>query len=229
MGVVYLIRHGQASLRSSNYDQLSEKGELQARITGKSFRNRIEDIDRIELGSLQRHAQTLEHFTSKFRTTANKIVVPDWNEYNHKDIIQQYNPRYSSRMYLTFDIIKKMNPKRDFLLMMNKSMDRWMSGKYDDEYVESWKVFKNRCVNALHNLLESLMDEEVALVFTSGGVKSAIVQHLMNLPDNYFMELNTKFVNCGVTKIVQTKNGTFVSTFNDYAHLEKNRANITYI
>lgn len=229
MSVIYLVRHGQASLRSSNYDQLSEKGELQARILGKSFRNRVDDIDKIEFGTLQRHAQTLEHFSQKFRNSAIRESNADWNEYNHTDIIQQFNPRYSSRMYLTFDIIKKLNPKRDFLNMMHQAMNRWMSGAYDDEYIESWKTFKTRCIDALNKLKNSLSEDEIAVVFTSGGVKSAIVQELMNLPDEYFMQFNTKFVNCGVTKIVNSTNNTFVSTINDYSHLERNRDHITYI
>jgi broad specificity phosphatase PhoE len=229
MSVVYLVRHGQASLRSSNYDQLSEKGILQAQMLGKSFRTRVEEIERFESGSLQRHAQTMAAFKEKYRTIASVSVHDGWNEYDHKDIIKQYNSKYDSRLYFTFDIVRKLNPKREFLNIFNAAVNRWMSGEFDAEYKESWTAFQTRTNKALHDLLAKLNEEEVAIVFTSGGVKSAIIQRLMDLTDDHFMRFNTQLVNSGVTKIISTKNRTFVSTINDYSHLELKRDFITYI
>jgi broad specificity phosphatase PhoE len=202
---------------------------LQAQLLGKSFRTRIDDFEKIEVGSLQRHAQTLAEFKHKFRTTATTSVNELWNEYDHQDIIKQFNPRYNSRLYLTLDIVRKFNPKRDFLNMFNAAVNRWMSGKFDSEYKESWTAFQTRTNKALHDLLATLNEDETAIVFTSGGVKSAIIQRLMDLTDDHFMRFNTQLVNSGVTKIVSTKNRTFVSTINDYSHLEKQRDFVTYI
>lgn len=229
MSVIYLIRHGQASIGSSNYDQLSEKGRLQAEILGKSFRSRIDDINILQRGELQRHKQTQAHFESKFRNSANASVHSCWNEYDHVEIIQKFNPAYRRRWYMIADMARKFNPKRDFILMFDKAINRWMSGEYDEEYTESWQDFQNRCNKGLHDLIDELDEDGVAMVFTSGGVISAITQRLLNLPDDYFMRFNKKTVNCSVTKVIYSKHDTFISTLNDYAHFEKERDMITYI
>ncbi len=229
MSVIYLVRHGQASIASSNYDNLSERGKEQSEILGRAFRNRVTDINVVHLGELQRHAQTFEHFKKKFRITANEHKSSLWNEYDHVEIIHRFKPSYKRRWWMIADITRKMNPKRDFLLMFDKAMDRWMSGEFDDEYTESWSKFQNRCNKGLNNVIESLGDDGIATVFTSGGVISAITQRLLNLPDEYFMRFNKKFVNCSVTKVVSTNNETFISTLNDYSHFEKRKDYITYI
>ncbi|MEZ5002679.1 MAG: histidine phosphatase family protein [Chitinophagales bacterium] len=229
MSVIYLVRHGQASIGSSNYDNLSERGKEQAEILGRSFRKRVAAINEIQVGNLTRHSQTLEFFRSKYRTTANVSHHDCWNEYDHVEIIQRFKPSYKRRWYMIADMTRKLNPKRDFMLMFEQAMQRWMSGEYDDDYTETWRDFQNKCNDGLNQLIEKVGEDGTAIVFTSGGIISAITQRQLNLPDEYFMQFNKRFVNCGVTKIISTKNGSFVSTINDYSHFELDRKLITYI
>ncbi len=58
MGQIYLVRHGQASFGSANYDQLSALGGEQARLLGEWFANCGQRFDRLVTGDLQRHRQT---------------------------------------------------------------------------------------------------------------------------------------------------------------------------
>ena len=39
MTTIYLVRHGQASFGKSNYDELSENGEAQAKLLGQYFKH----------------------------------------------------------------------------------------------------------------------------------------------------------------------------------------------
>ena len=229
MSVIYLVRHGQASIGSSNYDNLSDKGKEQAEILGRSFRDRVQGINEIQSGTLQRHTQTLAYFKSKFRTTASISTNECWNEYDHIEIIERFKPAYKRRWYMIADMTRKLNPKRDFMLMFEQAMQRWMSGEYDNDYTETWSQFQNKCNDGLNQLIEKVGEEETAVVFTSGGIISAITQRQLQLSDDYFMQFNKRFVNCGVTKIISTKNGTFLSTINDYSHFEKTRDFVTYI
>ncbi len=229
MSVIYLIRHGQASMGRSNYDNLSDKGLRQSEILAKSFRRRVEEINIIQMGHLQRHKQTYEGFKSKFRTDANVSTHKGWNEYDHVEIIEAFNPRYKRKWYMVADMVRKFNPKREFIKMFDKSMARWMSGEYDDDYTESWSHFRNRCNKSMHELFNELGENKTGMVFTSGGVISAVTQNLLDLSDDYFMRFNKKIVNCSVTKVVKGKEDTFLSTLNDYNHFEHDRELITYI
>jgi broad specificity phosphatase PhoE len=60
MSEVYFVRHGQASFGSDNYDQLSEKGHLQARLLGEYFASQQMQFDHILTGDMVRHRETAE-------------------------------------------------------------------------------------------------------------------------------------------------------------------------
>ena len=58
MAQFYLVRHGQASFGSDNYDQLSPLGHQQARWLGEYFAERDMQFDGLITGDLVRHQET---------------------------------------------------------------------------------------------------------------------------------------------------------------------------
>ena len=90
MASIYLIRHGQASFGQQNYDDLSDTGVQQAKVLGRSLQNRVDQFDRVYLGTMQRHAQTAEHcFAQNENATDTQSwnKHSGWNEYDHQDIL----------------------------------------------------------------------------------------------------------------------------------------------
>src|SRR6218665_2955945 len=59
MGILYLGRHGQASLGAADYDQLSPRGQAQALRLGEYWRAQGQTFDAVITGTLRRHRQTL--------------------------------------------------------------------------------------------------------------------------------------------------------------------------
>ncbi|HAD08992.1 MAG TPA: histidine phosphatase, partial [Porticoccaceae bacterium] len=59
MSEIYFVRHGQASLGAKNYDKLSDLGWQQARWLGEHFRDQDLNFDRIVVGDMRRHRETL--------------------------------------------------------------------------------------------------------------------------------------------------------------------------
>ena len=58
MAQFYLVRHGQASFGTDNYDRLSELGHQQARWLGEYFAERDMGFDALVSGDLVRHRET---------------------------------------------------------------------------------------------------------------------------------------------------------------------------
>ena len=58
MAAIYLVRHGQASFGSANYDQLSELGTRQADATGEYFARCGITLDAAYSGDLSRQRET---------------------------------------------------------------------------------------------------------------------------------------------------------------------------
>ena len=73
MGVIYLIRHGQASFASSNYDKLSSIGMEQGRILGLALKARGVKPDVLVCGGMQRHRETAEQCLQGLG------VTPSWD------------------------------------------------------------------------------------------------------------------------------------------------------
>ena len=75
MSVIYLIRHGQASFGTDNYDQLSAVGREQSTLLGNYFAALGEPIDRIYTGTLSRQRETAQLIAAALGPAAPPLSV----------------------------------------------------------------------------------------------------------------------------------------------------------
>lgn len=232
MTAIYLIRHGQASFGQQNYDMLSDLGHQQARQLGNSLGARLGRFDKLFLGSMLRHKQTLQNCLTGMSLTHdehNWQVDANWNEYDHNDIIAQMGPEFVDAPAVKNWLLTQQNPKVAFEKLFNDAMDRWMSGQHCRDYVESWGVYQNRVKLALQTVIESAKGAKKVAVFTSGGPISVVSQYLLGVAATNVMQINWTLVNCGITKLVNSPSRVFLSTLNDHSHFEgKDKSLITY-
>lgn len=229
MGEILLIRHGQASFGSADYDKLSPTGERQAVVLGRSLRPRLHSVHRVQTGGMRRHKQTAAGCLDSMNLDHPTEENVGWNEYDHEEVIHRYKPAYKSRTLMMADMARTLNPRRAFQEMFGNAIERWMDGKHDDEYAESWPHFRQRCLQALHDLKASMGKGETALAFTSGGPITAIIQELMGIPAQNIFRINWTLANCGITKIIYSDRGMFLSTVNEHTAFEGDfRELITY-
>lgn len=235
MAAIYLIRHGQASFGSTDYDQLSDKGRQQATLLGQYWQARSAP-SKFYSGDLLRHGQTLSHFAKSSDAKAIPVVIHSgFNEFDHVDILQKNNGEWYQFAEMNEQLQQFQNPNKILHKEFYQALTRWMSGKYDLEYKESWPQFKSRCVRALHNIIEqelakkrviakSSSDKQQSrdiLVFTSGGTISTLVQHILKLSDQQTLAINQQTRNTSVTKLLFSEKMLSVDYFNNYSHLEQ--------
>lgn len=232
MTVIYLIRHGQASFGQQNYDQLSDLGHRQASVLGASLSSRVGTFDQVVLGSMLRHKQTAENCLKAMQHSIEPSrwqVDAGWNEYDHQDILAQLGPDFVCADSINQFVRKQPNPKAAFESVFNQAMDRWLSGKHDEDYVESWQTYQNRISLALQNVIANSGDAKTIGVFSSGGPISVVSQALLGVDPSRVMQVNWTLVNCSLTKIVSTNSRVFLSTLNDHSHFEgKDKKFVTY-
>jgi broad specificity phosphatase PhoE len=220
MGAIYLIRHGQASFGAANYDQLSKDGMTQSRVLGEALKQRVPKVDAVARGSMQRHRQTADACLAAMGVELPQQELPGFNEYDHEQMVERYEPRYADKRQLAADIAKSPEPRRAFQEIFIKAMERWASGRHDGEYTESWAGFGVRCVSALDQLIATAGPSKTVLVFTSGGPITAICQNLLQVPDSPAQRMNWTLANCGVTKVIYSERSRYLSTLNEHAHFE---------
>ena len=243
MGQIFLIRHGQASFGSSNYDQLSALGTEQAGMLGAWFAQRQQGFDQIVTGTMMRHRQTA---TACIGTLSGVPAEQHWiadagfNEYDHDEILHRYRPEFAEAGEVRRFLAITESANRVFQGIFQAAMARWMGGEHDDEYREPWPVFRRRCVEALERLANTAAASQSIVVFTSGGTIATLCQHLLHLPDARVFNLNWALVNSAVTKVYYQAGSRdagdghdtqlTLGYLNNYAHLESfgDRKTVTY-
>lgn len=231
MSSIYLIRHGQASFGSENYDQLSDLGERQATRLGAVLSQRLPEFDAVVMGSLARHKQTAANCLAEFGQSleqSNPEIDADWNEYDHQNVLAQLNADLATAAGTTEFLRQQDNPKVALEKLFSDAMTRWMESDIDPAYTESWRSFTTR-VHAALKKAQNNRAKNIA-VFTSGGPISLIAQALLGVPQENIMNMNWTLMNCGVTKLVATQSRLFVASLNEHTHFEgaDNKHFITY-
>jgi broad specificity phosphatase PhoE len=220
MGAIYLLRHGQASFGSNNYDQLSPVGHQQALVLGEALKRRGVQADVAISGSMQRHQETAAGALRSLGLTLPVQEHTGINEFDHENVIEVAEPRYVDKLVMMSDMAATPDPRRAFQKFFQDAVARWVGGNHDDEYKEPWSVFKLRCVTALDDLVRHTTPKGATLVFTSGGTISVICAHLLGLNDSQAFTINWTLANAGITKILSGRDGLHLLSINEHAHLE---------
>lgn len=224
MGQIYLVRHGQASFGTANYDQLSALGVEQSRLLGEWFTRCGQGFHRVVIGGMMRHRQTADAcmttLPQELRSGLEWQSDAGFNEYDHHEVLLRHQPDLVDPIAVKDFLARSENPKRVFQQLFQLAMVRWMGGAHDNEYAEPWPVFRIRCIAALQRLLDSAGASQNIIVFTSGGTIATLCQHLLELPDRQTAELNWSLVNSAVTKLLYRPGRVTLSYLNSHAHLD---------
>ena len=220
MATIYLIRHGQAQFGMEEYDALSPTGIEQAKILGKSFVERKIIPTKIISGAMKRHQQTMDFCLEQMHIeNTEKITNDDWNEFDHRDIIAKYEPRYKDIEELKKDIFLDKSPKEKITEILVGAVARWTSRQHND-YNESWTSFCERVKNGLQKIENETAKDDVVFVFSSGGSISVVMQKILDLSVQKTFEMQLNIANCSITKLKTSSRGTQLLSFSDYAHFD---------
>lgn len=226
MAFIYLIRHGQASLGMSNYDELSETGIQQAKILGEELMKRGITFDKIISGTMQRHKQTAMNCLQAMNLQSEVATDSAWNEFDHMDIIARYEPRYADTQEIIKDVSAAENPKQKIMDMLKAAFSRWTEGKHDD-YNESWNSFCQRVEGGMLRLQQQLDKRQKAVVFTSGGPVCIVMKQIFGLTPEKTIELQLNLANASICQLKNSSSrGLQLVSFNEHGHFQKGNKNL---
>lgn len=254
MAIIYLVRHGQASANSVNYDCLSPLGEQQANLVGEALLSKLAlpntppVVPFVVKGAMLRHQQTARYLVDGLSSQQNQHVEPvtdaRWNEYDHQNILAGLDQRLATPNGMKQYFVEEGLTRYDFRQVFMSAMQCWLTASPNVssttgidtnsfKYTESWYEFESRIQGAFDDLVNQVVKEhiDVSVVFTSGGPISLVSARLLGLPDNEFMKVNWNLVNGGITKIlVNPKNRDIsLSVLNEHDVLEtQSRKMVTY-
>lgn len=212
MGAIFLVRHGQASFGTANYDQLSARGEEQARQLGYAWEAADWLPTTAVSGSMQRHHQTALHALAAAGQDEGYEVDHGWDEFDHEAVMEAQFPGF------------RTDDPRSFQDAFVQATDRWAAGGSDGDH-ESFAEFSQRVLDAFDRLAKTAGKGQTSVVFTSGGPIAVVAAHLLG-DGTLWSTLNSVIINTGVTKIVSGRSGRTLLSFNEHGHLPADQ--VTY-
>ncbi|GAA4039766.1 histidine phosphatase family protein [Arthrobacter methylotrophus] len=216
VSVLYLVRHGQASFGTEDYDRLSTRGKDQSHALGTYMMRAGTTPTRIVSGGMKRQRQTAQGLIEAAGWDTTPVVDPGWDEFNASELLDAYPEEDPSAK----------TDSRAFQRLLEKASARWASNNHDADYLESFSAFTQRIDTALDSAVEGLGSGQDAVVVSSSGAIAWAVARLVNGGFPQWLALNRVTVNSGVTKIVTGSSGKTMVTFNDHGHLP--RSWVTY-
>lgn len=219
MGLLLLIRHGQASFGAADYDQLSPLGHQQAQWTADELVRRGITVNRVLHGSLRRQAET----AAPIPGSVDAVVDPRWNEYDSDDLMAAHSPS-SARLHGSPQI-----SSREFQVILEDALHAWVAAGDASDAHETWPQFRARVQDALSDAAAALGSGETGIVTTSAGVVAAACALLTGGDAESFVRFNRTAINAGITKIVTGRGGLSLVSFNEHGHIEaQGREFLTY-
>lgn len=207
MGVIMLVRHGQASTGQADYDRLSPLGEQQASVVGAELRARDLEPSIVLCGSLRRQQQTAKLASDAAGWQNAPATDAAWNEFDHTEVIGAVAPAAPS--------VDRAQSNLDH------AIPRWSSGLHDADYHETFRSFSSRTEAAFAGLTPALGRGESAVVFSSAGVIARICADLLDGGEPQWRALNRIVVNSSITTISVGSRGATLLTFNEHRHLPR--------
>jgi broad specificity phosphatase PhoE len=201
MGQIFVVRHGQASFGADDYDVLSETGEEQARIVGRSLAHL--DPDLVVHGTLVRQRRTAELASEAAGWSAPLREDRRWNEL---ESLAQFAAVSGSPDGLTGD---------EFQAWYDAAMARWTGGEHDADYTESYADFRDRA----HAALMEVASVGTVVAVSSGGPIAAIATVVLDGGAATYSRLLPGIVNAGITRVISGRRGLTLLTFNEHQHL----------
>jgi broad specificity phosphatase PhoE len=230
MSTLYLVRHGQASFGTDNYDQLSATGREQAQHLGSYFAGCGERIDRIYSGTLRRQTETAEIIAAALRQQTTIAIEPAFDEYDSDIILKTFAASLSAEQLAESGWPALKTDRRKFQFFLERAARAWVEAQIAAEAMTPWHGFHGRIVAALENIMRSEGRSKTLLISTSGGVIGTVVAHVLGLANHVGIELNWAVHNASITRLIYSADKVSLSMFNGLPHLDREglRQLITY-
>jgi broad specificity phosphatase PhoE len=211
MSMLYLVRHGQASAGTHDYDRLSPLGQRQSRLLGQWWTSQGFAPDVAWHGSLLRQRDTARLALENLDATLQPEIHEGLNEYDHRVIDSHFGggAQSDNPETLTFE---------DYVDIMQ----RWREHEPHPEKpeVEPWASFANRGWQTMKDLHALEGDKLNHVFFTSGGVIATVLSAVLELDFAHTVDAIWRIRNTSITTFHFDGTHARLVDFNTVPHLQ---------
>lgn len=233
MSTLVLIRHGQASLASADYDVLSPTGVLQSQALGRHLAARGDAFDRLFTGPLRRHVDTAAHLRAAAADGGLALPEPepaaDFDEFPALEILARCVATTGERDPEVARLSAAMTSARGDAREFPRAFDRlfqammrhWLAGAFDGLGIEPYADFQARIERGLEAVLRAAGRGARIAVVTSAGPVGAALRRALHLQPWDGMRAAFVVANTAMSELWARPGELTLSSFNGVPHLER--------
>jgi broad specificity phosphatase PhoE len=225
MGVLMLVRHGQASFGSEDYDVLSSRGVRQSRKVAEALSAYGVAPTSLIHGGMRRQRETAEQMVFGAPAWDLPLELDErWRELDHLAVMHAYPTITDMERKL---LVTGRMELRPFHELYTRATARWASGAYDSDYPESFPEFIGRVRDGIGEAARKAGERRTAVVVTSGGPIAAACAMLTEVGEEpkllaaAWARFNAVLVNVSVTRVIVGSSGARLLTFNEHSWLDR--------
>lgn len=220
---ILLVRHGQASFGTDNYDCLSALGEEQSGFVGSHLHRLGHRPDALYSGALQRQRHTAQ-LAAAGMPDADRTDIPALDAFNEYDADAVFRAYLDGVIAAHPDEIQDRaaiyRDRRLFQRAFETVMQSWLRDPDpENRGLEPWQAFQDRVTRGLNELRQEHGRGRTIALFTSGGVIATGVGAALKLPSEEIIALNWRIYNASVSEIRYSRQGWTLMGFNTIDHL----------
>jgi len=212
MSTLLLIRHGQASFGTENYDRLSELGMKQSRLLGEYWAARGQKLDAVFCGAQERQKQTLlavrDAYIERGLPFLTHDVIAGFNEYDSQGIMMRLFPKLMEEDKRIQEVIRGSTGmggntpqgRKSFQEIFEIVVNRWIRGDVEAPGLESWVSFYGRVEKGIRRIMSEFPNGKTVAVFTSGGPISATMRFALGTSDETAINLSWVIKNASINE-----------------------------
>ncbi len=222
MASIYLIRHGQASFGSDNYDRLSQLGQRQATLTGEYLASTGLRFDAAYCGRLERQRHTGELALAAQSDAPGIQVDERLDEVRNDEHLEHLLPKVlEQNPELQAIVDAGLGSSKRFQKVIDAVFNYWVSPECDEPSIQSWEEYSSNVRGMLDDIVSSQGSGKTTAVFTSGGTIAVMVAAVLGLPGSATYQFYEPVFNCSVTQLFYNRDRVSLSYFNDCSFLRQ--------
>ena len=230
MGILYLVRHAQASFLEPNYDRLSTLGEVQSRLLGEHWAQRKIAFDRVGVGPCARQKDTVKLVSAAYHQAGLNFpepqTLPEFDEYHAEEVLRASLPKLLETdqkirgLHAAFQSATTTAAKRaTFQKLFEAVIGDWVRGVIHVEGVETWPEFCARVNSGLVKFLAAGKRGERVALFTSGGPIAVATQRALHLSPESTLQMTWMSRNSSWSEFLYSAERFTLSSFNIHEHI----------
>jgi len=221
MSTLYLIRHGQASFGSDNYDQLSDLGRRQATVLGQYLRNNGIYLDAVYSGNLERQQDTARLALQAQPGEIEHRIDSRFNEIDNDAQLNYLLPHVLERDDKLRTLVERgLTDSKAYQKVIEAVFKYWVSPGCEDPKVQSWADYSGAARAAVSEVMHNEGSGRTVAIFSSGGTIATLVAQVLGLTGSDVYKLYEPMFNCSVSQLFYSGQKLSLSYFNDRSFLQ---------